>query len=83
MPMGIRNRAPADWDSQRVAYLVVNRDPWPIGIDVTSPDGSWIIEDGFHRLAAAIYRRDRTIQVSLSGFIDGYGVAFPERVAVI
>ena len=81
--MGVRHSVVRPgWDSERVAFLVVNRDPWPISIEVTSPCGAWTIEDGFHRLAAAIYRKDTTILVGLSGYVDGWDVCFPKRVPI-
>jgi len=55
---------------ERVAYLVVNPSPEPIWIDVGCEAlglyVSWIIQDGNHRLAAALYRGDTTIRVSAS-----------------
>lgn len=81
--MGVRHSiVRPGWDSERVAFLVVNRDPWPISIEVTSPCGAWTIEDGFHRLAAAIYRKDTTILAGLSGYVDGWDVCFPKRVPI-
>lgn len=83
VPMGVRHSiVRPGWDSERVAFLVVNRDPWPISIEVTSPCGAWTIEDGFHRLAAAIYRKDTTILAGLSGYVDGWDVCFPKRVPI-
>lgn len=82
IPMGVRGRVAPGWDSQRVAHLVVNPDPWPISIEVTSPCGAWTIEDGYHRLAAAIYRRDLTILVGLSGYVDARDHCFPKRVPI-
>lgn len=82
VPMGVRGHVGPDWDSQRVAYFVVNPDPWPISIEVTSPCGVWTIDDGFHRLAAAIYRKDASILVGLSGYVDGWDHCFPNRVPI-
>jgi hypothetical protein len=60
---------------QRIAYLVVNKDSNQIVIDVGVPTlnlaPEWIIYDGNHRLAAAFYRNDYTINISISGEI-GY-----------
>jgi len=59
---------------ERVAYLVVNPSPEPIWLDVGCEDlgcyVSWIIQDGNHRMAAALYRGDTTIRVSAGGDMD-------------
>lgn len=59
---------------ERIAYLVVHPDRSAIDVDVGIPSMGlylgWIVEDGHHRLAAAIYRGDETIEVSLSGSLD-------------
>jgi len=53
---------------------VVNPSPEPIWIDVGCEAlglyVSWIIQDGNHRLAAALYRGDTTIRVSAGGDMD-------------
>lgn len=60
---------------ERIAHLVVIPDPTPIVIDVGIPvlgaPNSWIVQDGNHRLAAAIYRCDETIEAEIYGQI-GY-----------
>lgn len=59
---------------ERIAYLVVNGWNGPIEIDVGIPvmgfSMEWPVQDGNHRLAAAIYRGDATIQASVGGQID-------------
>jgi len=61
---------------ERIAYLVVHRDPNPIELDVGIPHlgchVSWPIQDGHHRLAAAFYRGDEGIEADVSGGLD-YG----------
>jgi hypothetical protein len=61
---------------ERIAYLVVHRDPTPIDLDVGVPElgcyVDWPIQDGHHRLAAAFYRGDESIEADVSGGID-YG----------
>lgn len=56
---------------ERIAYLVAHPDPAPIGIDVGVPSlgysPAWVVVDGNHRLAAALYRGDRLIRASLQG----------------
>ena len=82
VPDGLRLHIRPGWDSRRVAYFVVNKDPWPLSIECTSPCGSWVIHDGCHRLASAIYRRDATILISLGGYVDGWDHCFPKRVPI-
>jgi hypothetical protein len=61
---------------ERIAYLVVHGCPWPIILQVTPPRRArekcmapcWGMSDGFHRLAAAMYRRDEFILCQLDGF---------------
>ncbi len=59
---------------ERVAYLVVYPDPTPIELDVGVPElgchVAWPLQDGHHRLAAAFYRGDKTIEVDVSGSLD-------------
>ena len=65
----------ADWTwmmhVERVAFLVVHPDPKPIEVDVGIPSlgchVDWPVIDGNHRLAAALYRGDKTILVSPAG----------------
>lgn len=54
----------------RIAYFVVNpsTDTDPIEIDVDHRE--WLITDGNHRLAAAIYSGRETILAEVSGQID-------------
>jgi len=54
------------YHAKRIAYLVKHLDPEPIVI-VPNIRGSYELEDGFHRLAAAIYRGDKTIKVAFGG----------------
>lgn len=69
------------WDSQnnedhagRIALLVVKGWVDPIDIDVGCPILSywpdWIIQDGNHRTAAAIYLKKRYIKASVAGQMD-------------
>ena len=65
-----------DWDRndhvERIAYLVVNKSDVPIDIDVGIPgmfQVTYIIQDGYHRLAAAYYRGDKTILATISGSV--------------
>lgn len=54
---------------RRIAYMVIHKDSHPIHIDVGLPGYSdkINIEDGNHRLAAAIFRKDKNILVEFSG----------------
>ena len=58
----------------RVAYLVIHPDNKPIIMDVGMDD--WedtvtigMVYDGWHRIAAAIYKKDSFIRASISGSI--------------
>ncbi|HEJ2342738.1 TPA: hypothetical protein SMW50_005771 [Pseudomonas aeruginosa] len=73
-----RRFAPApgsDDHAARIAFLVENPASDPIGIDVGCPvlgywGPSWMVTDGNHRLAAAIYRGDATISALVDGQMD-------------
>lgn len=78
--MGIRDRKPSGWDARRIAYFVLNPSDWPIDIEVTTADGDFLIEDGFHRLASKIFTRDDVINATLGGYVSGMAKAFPSRV---
>lgn len=65
----------SDDHAARIAYLVENPATDPIAIDVGVPalgywGPSWMITDGNHRLAAAIYRGDATISALVDGQMD-------------
>ena len=69
----------------RIAYLVVHKSEEPIEVQFSTPDGdSMSIDDGHHRLAAAIYRKDPTISVELGGYLSaairGLGIICPESL---
>jgi len=59
---------------QKIAYFVVKGWKRTIHLDVGSPDigyyVDWLVEDGNHRLAAAIYRKDETIKAFINGSLD-------------
>jgi len=79
-------RARRRWHIERVAWLVVNGWEDPIEIDVgvaflgCCPD--WVVCDGNHRLAAAIYRGDKTILASCGGWQDAIDEYLPESTPV-
>lgn len=69
------------WDSQntgnhagRIAYLAVSGWAYPVDIDVGCPVVNhyidWIVQDGNHRVAAAIYLKKRYIKASVAGQMD-------------
>ena len=66
------------WDTQahieRIAYLVVHGWHGPINVDVGIPSMGfsvdWPVQDGNHRLAAAIYLGAPVIEASVSGDLD-------------
>lgn len=65
----------SDWTDrmheERIAWLVLNSWSDPIEIEFSYPEcESFSIDDGNHRLSAAIYRNDRDIYVQLGGYID-------------
>ena len=80
VPMGLRDRKPSGWDAQRIAYFVVHPNDWPIDIEVTTAEGEFQIEDGFHRLAAKIFEQKPVIKATLGGYVSGMAKAFPSRV---
>lgn len=65
-PYDLRSAPNPDYHVKRIAYLVTHRDPQPLVI-VPNVRGSYELDDGFHRLAAAIYRGDATIRVAFGG----------------
>lgn len=54
---------------KRIAYLVVHKDDTPVDVEI-SAGNAVVIHDGNHRLLAALVRGDKTIKVSLSGYVD-------------
>lgn len=58
----------------RIAYFVEHGWKDAIGIDVGVPSLGchvrWPVQDGNHRLAAAIYRGDKTILADVDGSVD-------------
>ena len=59
---------------QRIAFLVVYPNLEPIDIyiflEICNSDFPWVIEDGNHRVAAALYRGDRFIKANIIGTDD-------------
>ena len=72
-----------DFHSKRVAYLVINPSNRPIQIDVGVPslgfEPRYLVYDGNHRIAAAIYRRDEWLAVDYSGSVDVFQEMFRKR----
>ena len=62
---------PASVHEARIAWFVEQGWRDTIQLDVGAPDlgchVGWIVEDGNHRLAAAIYRGDKTIDCTIGG----------------
>lgn len=58
----------------RIAYLVKHPADDAISIDVGVPhlgcNVSWFVQDGNHRVAAALYRGESLIEAELSGSVD-------------
>lgn len=70
---------PGGYDSdinhaERIAYFVVHGWEAPIEVDVGVPallcHVDWLVQDGNHRLAAAIYRGDSTILAFVDGCVN-------------
>lgn len=51
----------------RIAYLVVNPSDEPISVEFCN---GVVVDDGNHRLAAAIYAERETIRAAVGGFCD-------------
>lgn len=59
----------------RIAYLVRHKASDPISVDVGCPvleywGPDWIVTDGNHRLAAALYRGDTVISAQVTGEVE-------------
>ena len=71
------------YHAKRVAYLVLNPSPVPIDLEIPALGIGYYPEypvvDGNHRLAAAIYRRDRWIAIRYGGGMDEFEEMFPFR----
>lgn len=64
---------------ERVAYLVVHS--WSDFISVEAHWGGWPVVDGNHRLAAAIFRGDKDIEVEFGGMLDEIRDMFGPTIA--
>lgn len=54
----------------RVAYLVKNPDLLPLEIEVyPSAHGDFTLNDGYHRVAAALFRKETEIRAEISGYV--------------
>lgn len=65
----------SDWDSERherrIAYLVIHPANDPICVEFVDPDGARLeLNDGWHRLAAAMSRGDEAIPVAIGGYFS-------------
>lgn len=66
------------WDSwdhaRRIAFLIVNPSDDPIEIDVGVPSLGchieWIIDDGNHRFASAVFRKEKHIAARINGCVE-------------
>lgn len=69
--MSERDALPEEWDARRIAYFVHHPPADPISVEIVDPDsGAFIVQDGFHRLGAAIFRKDELIRIALGGYCD-------------
>lgn len=54
--------------AERIAYLVANKAHDPISIEFVNPEGKMEVNDGWHRLAAALLRGEKEISVAVGGY---------------
>lgn len=67
---------------QRIAYLVEHKDTTPIHLYGAGMWGvPFIVENGNHRLAAAIVRGDKTIRATMSGDVKKLAPYLAEEIA--
>jgi hypothetical protein len=71
------------WDARRIAHFVVDYEPEPMELLITSDHGHFEVYDGFHRLGAAIYRGDARFNVLLEGDETGIARLFPDQAPVL
>lgn len=67
-----------DYDAARIAYFVVNGIPDPIDLEIMGPDDIRI-DEGCHRLAAAIFRKDEFVMASYGGYVDVFHRTFRKK----
>ena len=70
------------YHARRVSYLVVNPCNIPIELDVGIPGicyPEFIIQDGNHRLASFIFRKEKYITITYSGDVNFFKELFPIR----
>ena len=67
----ILDKSNRDFNIQRIAYFMKRMPPEPISVDVGIPSIGFypndVVSDGWHRIYAAILRRDKFINASGSG----------------
>jgi hypothetical protein len=76
------SEATREYHIARIAYMVINPQSHPICLEIMCPDIGLYdnsIYDGNHRLAAAIVRKDKTINVTFGGGVDNFYRMFPKR----
>jgi hypothetical protein len=71
--------APRELHVRRVACLV--QQGWTDAIVIEPWMGNWPIQDGNHRLAAAVFRGDPSIEVSFCGFLEDIRMAYGDDIA--
>ena len=66
-----------DYHAKRVDYLVINRDNKPIQINVgIGFEPPYLIQDGNHRLAVCLFRKDKHMPVEYSGSCEVFKKMF-------
>jgi hypothetical protein len=58
-----------DWHIKRIAYLMRYGWTYPISLELW-PETPWPVDDGNHRLMAAIFRGDSEIHASIGGYLE-------------
>ena len=70
----VASRSSREGHVSRIAWFVVNGWDEPLGVDVGVPSMGccpvWLMIDGNHRWAAAVYRGDRTIRANVDGAVS-------------
>ncbi len=69
----------ADWHAKRVAHFVLNDWDGTIEVDIGVPSlraySDWPVQDGNHRLAAAIFKGTKKVPIAFSG-----SIAYAEKI---
>lgn len=68
------DKSSREWNIQRIAYFIKRMPSEPIQVDVGIPSIGFypndVVSDGWHRIYAAILRRDKYINASVAGEVS-------------